>query len=187
MIRIIFLQNVKDMWFCYCWTTFDHVQQLYKSNYVCSYLETMEYLPNSQKRWPKNNQQLQTSIILTNLSENIWKINFQLFIWTWCRKQATINGIQLLYIVHNLYQDFDAYPNLKTRRVFGFVLDLCQSLAHGLIFKLKSALVSDSLSKVIENFLRNRFQRFLLNGQESERTPVKTSVSQVFILVSLFF
>ena len=54
-------------------------------------------------------------------------------------------------------------------------------------FKLRSAVVSDSLSKIIEGFLHNRFQRFLLNGQESEWTPVKTSVPQVFNLVSLFF
>ena len=27
-------QNVKGMWLCYSWTTFNHIQQLYKSKYV---------------------------------------------------------------------------------------------------------------------------------------------------------
>ena len=58
---------------------------------------------------------------------------------------------------------------------------------QGLIFKLKSIGVSDSLLSLIESFLRNRFQRVLLNGQTSEWLPVKAGVPQGSILGPLFF
>ena len=40
---------------------------------------------------------------------------------------------------------------------------------------------------LIESFLRNRFQRVLLNGQTSEWLPAKTGVTQGSILGPLFF
>ena len=58
---------------------------------------------------------------------------------------------------------------------------------QGLIFKLKSIGVSDSLLSLIESFLSNRFQRVLLNGQTSEWLPVKAGVPQGSILGPLFF
>ena len=56
-----------------------------------------------------------------------------------------------------------------------------------LIFKLKSVGVSDSLLCPIESFLRNRFQRGLVNGQTSEWLSFKSGVLQGFILGPLFF
>ena len=47
--------------------------------------------------------------------------------------------------------------------------------------------VSDSLPKLIQNFLTNRFQRVLFNSQTSEWLPVKAGVPQGSILVPLFF
>ena len=47
--------------------------------------------------------------------------------------------------------------------------------------------VSDSLLKLIQNFLTNRFQRVLFNSQTSEWLPVKAVVPQGSILVPLFF
>ena len=58
---------------------------------------------------------------------------------------------------------------------------------QGLIFKLKSIGVSDSLLSLIESFLSNRFQRALLNGQTSEWLPARAGFPQGFILDSLFF
>ena len=94
----------------------------------------------------------------------------------------------LLLIVHNLYKTFDAYLTLETRGVF---LDMCKAFDkvwhQGLIFKLKSVGVSDSLLSHTESFFSNIFQRVLLNGQTSEWLPVKAGVPQGSILGPLFF
>ena len=55
-----------------------------------------------------------------------------------------------------------------------------------MIFKLKSDGVTDSLLRLIESFLSNRFQRVLLNGQTSEWLPVKAVVPQDSILRPFF-
>ena len=68
---------------------------------------------------------------------------------------------QLLLIVHNLYKAFDAYPTLETCGVFLDMSKAFDKVWHqGLIFKLKSIGVSDSLLSLIESFLRNRFKEF---------------------------
>ena len=58
---------------------------------------------------------------------------------------------------------------------------------QGLIFKLKSVGVSDSLLNLIESFLRNGFQKVLLNGQTSKSLPVEAGVPQGSILGPLFY
>ena len=95
---------------------------------------------------------------------------------------------QLLSIVHNIYKAFDAYPTLETRGVFLDMSKAFDKVWHeGLIFKLISVGVSDSLLSLIERFLSNRFQRVLLNGQTSEWLSVKAGVPQGSILGPLFF
>ena len=90
---------------------------------------------------------------------------------------------QLLSVVHNLYKGFDAYPNLKTRGVFLDMSKVFDKVWHqGIIFKIKSAGVSDSLLNLIESFLSNKSQGVLLNGQTSKWLPVKVGVPQVSIL-----
>ena len=59
---------------------------------------------------------------------------------------------QLLSIVHKLYKDFDAYPTLETHGVF---LDMSKAKPgkawhEGLILKLQSVGVSDSLLRLME-------------------------------------
>ena len=94
----------------------------------------------------------------------------------------------LLFIVHTLYKTFDAYPNLDTRGVFLDMSNACEKVWHErLIYKLKLMGASDSLLKLIQSFLTNRFLRVLLNGQTSEWLPVKAGVSQGSILGPLFF
>ena len=93
---------------------------------------------------------------------------------------------QLLSVNHNLYKGFDAYSTLKTRGVFFDMSKVFEKVWHqGLIFKIKSAGVSDSLLNLIESFLSNKFQRVL--GQTSKWLPVKAGVPQSSILRPLFF
>ena len=58
---------------------------------------------------------------------------------------------------------------------------------QGLIFKLRSVGVSDSLLCIIESFLSNRSQRVLLNGQPSDWLLIKAGGPQGSILGPLFF
>ena len=91
-------------------------------------------------------------------------------------------------IVHNLYKAFDTYPTPETRCVFlGMHKDFDKVWHQGLIFKLKSTGVSDSLLSLIESFLQNIFQRVPLNGQTSEWLPIKAGVPQGSILGPIFF
>ena len=86
---------------------------------------------------------------------------------------------QLLSIVHDIYTAFDAYPTLESRGVFLNMSKAFDKLWHeGLIFTLKSMGISDTLLELIKSFLKNRFQRVVLNGQKAEWLPVKTGVPQ---------
>ena len=58
---------------------------------------------------------------------------------------------------------------------------------QGLIFKLKSIGVSDSLLTLTESLLSNRFQRVLLNDQMSEWLPAKAGVPRGSIFGLLSF
>ena len=91
-------------------------------------------------------------------------------------------------IVHKLCKAFDAYPTLEPHGVFLDISKVFNKVLHeGLIFKLKSVGVSDSLLHLIESFLSSRFQRVLRNGQTFEWLPVKAGVPQDSILGPLFF
>ena len=95
---------------------------------------------------------------------------------------------QLVSITHQIYSAFECDPSLEVRGVF---LDLSKAFDNvwhdGLIYKLKLLGISGSLLKLIQNYLDNRFQRVLLNGQTSEWKPVKAGVPQGSILGPLFF
>ena len=70
---------------------------------------------------------------------------------------------QLLSVVHKLFEAFHAYPHLETCVVFHDMFKAFDKVWHqGLIFKLKSVRVSDSLLCLLESFLSNIFQRVLL-------------------------
>ena len=57
----------------------------------------------------------------------------------------------------------------------------------GVIFKLKSNGVAGNVLKLIVNFLDNRYQRVILNGQCSSWTRIKAGVPQGSILGPLLF
>ena len=56
-----------------------------------------------------------------------------------------------------------------------------------MIFKIKSFGISGDLLELIKNFLSNRFQRVVLNGQTSEWGKINAGVPQGSILGPLFF
>ena len=60
---------------------------------------------------------------------------------------------QLLFIVNTLYKAFDAYPSLDARGVFLNMSKVFDKIWHeGLIYKLKSMEVSDSLLELFQAF-----------------------------------
>ena len=50
---------------------------------------------------------------------------------------------------------------------------------EGLLYKLKTIRISGDLPSVLQTFLKNRFQRVVLNGQSSDWSPLKVEVPQV--------
>ena len=73
---------------------------------------------------------------------------------------------QLLAMVRNIYTAFDAYPTLESRALFLDISKAFDKVWHeGLILRLTSMGICDVLLDLIGNFLENRFQRVVLNGQ----------------------
>ena len=95
---------------------------------------------------------------------------------------------QLFSIARNLYKAFDVYPTLENRVVFLDMSKAFDKVWHEeLTFQLKSVGVSNSLLRLIECFLYNRFQRVLLNDEASEWLSFKAGLPQGSILGLLFF
>ena len=92
---------------------------------------------------------------------------------------------QLLCITHDIYQSLD--DGLETRAVFLDISKAFDKVWHeALLFKLKQNDISGNLLNVITNFLYQRKQRVVLNGQHSCWTNVKAGVPQGSILGPLF-
>ena len=99
---------------------------------------------------------------------------------------STIN--QLISITHTIFKVFNCNPPLDVRSVY---LDLSKAFDRvwhdGLICKLKRCGVSGQLLSLVENFLKNRKQRTVLNGQCSGWGDISAGVPQGSILGPLFF
>ena len=84
---------------------------------------------------------------------------------------------QLLSITHEIFKGLDANPSLDTCGTF---LDISKAFDRvwdeALIFKLRSYAISDSLLRLFNSFLSERFQRVVLNGQVSEWQKVLAGV-----------
>ena len=84
---------------------------------------------------------------------------------------------QLLSITHDIYKSFDC--GYEVRCIF---LDISKAFHKvwndGIIFKLEQNGISEELHTLFHDFLLNRKQREVLNGQVSSWTNVETDVPQ---------
>ena len=89
-------------------------------------------------------------------------------------------------ITHEIYKSFD--DGLEVRSVF---LDISKAFDkvwdEGVIFKLKQNGISGDLLNILTDFLSNRKQRVVLNGQVSTWTSVIAGAPQGSVLAPLLF
>ena len=79
-------------------------------------------------------------------------------------------------------------PALETRAVSLNISKTFDKVWHkGLLFKLESMGISGDLLNLMESFLRERFQRILLNGQSSVWASIKAGIPQGSILFFSWF
>ena len=93
---------------------------------------------------------------------------------------------QLISIAHEIYQSFD--DGLEVRGVFLDISKAFDKVWHeGLIYKLKQNGVKGNLLETLTNFLNDRKQRVVLNGQHSKWANIEAGVPQGSILGPLLF
>ena len=93
---------------------------------------------------------------------------------------------QLLSITHEIYESFDV--GLEVRSVFLDISKTFEKAWHdGIIYKLTQNGISENLLNLLEDFLKGRKQRVVLNGQVSTWKNINAEVPQCSILVPLLF
>ena len=93
---------------------------------------------------------------------------------------------QLLSITHEIYHSMD--EGYEIRGIFFDISKVFSKVWHeGLVFKLKQNGIFGNLLNILEDFLRNRKQRVVLNEQASNWENIHAGVPQASIFRPLFF
>ena len=101
-------------------------------------------------------------------------------------KQGASCIYQLWSITHEIYQSFD--NDFEVRGIFLDISKAFDKVWHkGFIFKLKQNGVTGDLLNMLIDFLKERKQRFVLNGQHSKCSNISAGVPQGSILGPLLF
>ena len=91
---------------------------------------------------------------------------------------------QFLSIVHDINSSFDCDPTQDVRGIF---LDISKAGTRGFYFKLKTYSVKGELLNLLRNYLQERNQRVVLNGQISSWELIKSGLPQGSVLDPLLF
>ena len=93
---------------------------------------------------------------------------------------------QLISITHKIYKSFD--DGYEVQRVFLDISKAFDKVWHqGLHYKLRQNGISGEILNILTDFLDNRTQRVILNGQYSSWAKVEAGVLQGSILGPLLF
>ena len=93
---------------------------------------------------------------------------------------------QLISITSDIYKSFESFD--ETRAIFLDISKAFDKVWHnGVIHKLKCNGISGNLLDVFEDYLKNRYQRVVLNGTESNWKKIEAGVPQGSVLGPLLF
>ena len=113
-------------------------------------------------------------MIIIFITQSVW----------FSQRDSCIN--QLLSITYAIFHNSD--EGMKTRAIFLDISTAFDKIWHrGLIYKLHQYGFTGNLLTLLTDFLSNRKQRVVLNGQHSSWADIKAGVSQGFILGPLLF